>query len=62
MGKIEADVVSRQMELVACRIKSNGKTYPESQFPEELRYLPDFKWRISEKLGNWKDIFTISTE
>ena len=61
-GIIEADVVSRQMELVACRIKSNGKTYPESQFPEELRYLPDFKWRISEKLGNWKDIFTISTE
>ncbi len=61
-GIIEADVVSRQMELVACRVKSNGKTYPESQFPEELRYLPDFKWRLAESFKHWKDIFDKAKE
>ena len=56
-GIIEADVVSRQMELIACQIKATGKTYPESKFPEELRYLPDFKSRLEERFKNWKDIF-----
>ena len=31
--------------------------YPLSKFPEEMRYLPDFKWRISERLNKWQDIF-----
>jgi len=56
-GIIEADVVESQMELVACRIKATGKTYPESKFPEEQRYLPDFKWRFAESLKHWRDIF-----
>ncbi|WP_260393770.1 OstA-like protein [Empedobacter stercoris] len=56
-GIIEADVVGNEVELVACRIKSDGKMYPLSKFPEEMRYLPDFKWRISERLNKWQDIF-----
>lgn len=56
-GIIEVDVVGKDVELVACRIKSDGKMYPLSQFPDELRYLPDFKWRISERLNKWRDIF-----
>ena len=56
-GIIEVDVVGKDVELVACRIKSDGKMYPLSKFPEEMRYLPDFKWRISERLNTWRDIF-----
>ena len=56
-GIIEVDVVGKDVELVACRIKSDGKMYPLSKFPEEMRYLPDFKWRISERLNKWRDIF-----
>lgn len=59
-GIIEVDVVGKDVELVACRIKSDGKMYPLSQFPDELRYLPDFKWRISERLNKWRDIFVES--
>ncbi|WP_313375957.1 OstA-like protein [Chishuiella sp.] len=59
-GIIEADVVGNEVELVACRVKSDGKMYPLSKFPEELRYLPDFKWRIGERLNTWKDIFVES--
>lgn len=61
-GIIEADVVTRELELVACRIKASGKTYPESKFPEELRYLPDFKWRYTERLKHWRDIFITKPE
>ncbi|MBQ0148578.1 MAG: LPS export ABC transporter periplasmic protein LptC [Flavobacteriaceae bacterium] len=61
-GIIEADVVSKQMELIACRIKASGKTYPESKFPEDLRYLPDFKWRFSESLKKWQDIFQTKSD
>ncbi|WP_282628128.1 OstA-like protein [Empedobacter sedimenti] len=56
-GIIQVDVVGKDVELVACRIKSDGKMYPLSKFPEEMRYLPDFKWRISERLNKWRDIF-----
>lgn len=56
-GIIEADVVGKAMELVACRVKATGKTYPESQFPEDQRYLPDFRWRYNESLKHWRDIF-----
>jgi len=56
-GIIEVDVVGKEVELVACRIKSDGKMYPLSKFPEELRQLPDFKWRIEERLNKWRDIF-----
>ncbi len=56
-GIIEADVVGKQLELLACRIKSDGKMYPLSKFPPELRYLPDFNWRIDERLLKWQDIF-----
>lgn len=61
-GIIEADVVAKKMELLACSVKANGKTYPESQFPEELRYLPDFKWRFKESLKTWKDIFNTTKQ
>lgn len=56
-GIIEVDVVGKEIETIACSVKANGKTYPESKFPEELRYLPDFKWRFAESLKSWKDIF-----
>lgn len=56
-GIIEADIVGKEMELVACRIRANGKTYPEKLFPEDLRYLPDFRWRFDESLKKWQDIF-----
>lgn len=56
-GIIEVDVVGKDVELVACRIKSDGKMYPLSKFPEEMLYLPDFKWRIEERLNTWRDIF-----
>lgn len=56
-GIIEADVIGKNLELAACRVKASGKTYPESKFPEELRYLPDFKWRYTERLKTWRDIF-----
>ncbi len=56
-GIIEVDVVGKDVEMVGCRIKSDGKMYPLSKFPEEMRYLPDFKWRISERLNKWRDIF-----
>ncbi len=56
-GIIEVDLVGKDVDKVACRIKSDGKLYPHSQFPDELRYLPDFKWRIKERLNTWKDIF-----
>ena len=59
-GIIEVDVVGKDVELVACRIKSDGKMYPLSQFPDEIRYLPNFKWRISERLNKWRDIFVES--
>ena len=61
-GIIEADIVSRELELLACSVKANGKTYPESLFPEELRYLPDFKWRFAESLKHWRDIFITKPE
>lgn len=61
-GIIEADVVGKQMELAACRVKATGKTYPESKFPEEQRYLPDFKWRFTESLKKWRDIFITKTD
>ncbi len=35
----------------------DGKTYPESQFPEEDRKLPGFEWRITERPMKWEDIF-----
>lgn len=59
-GIIEADIVGREMELVACRIGAKGKTYPEPMLPEELRYLPDFKWRFNESFKKWQDIFITS--
>lgn len=59
-GIIEADVVGKDLELVACRIKSDGKMYPLSKFPDELRFLPDFNWRINERFLKWQDIFVTS--
>ena len=59
-GIIEVDVIGKSVDKVACRIKSDGKMYPMSKFPEELRYLQDFKWRISERLNTWRDIFVQS--
>lgn len=56
-GMIEADLVGRELHIVACRIQSNGKLYPPSQFPEELRYLQGFNWRGEERMFHWQDIF-----
>lgn len=61
-GIIEVDILSNELETIACTIKATGKSYPESQFPEELRYLPDFKWRIEERFNHWKDLFKTSSE
>ena len=56
-GILEADIVAKKMELVGCRIQATSKTYPVAKFPEDLRYLPDFKWRYAESLKTWRDIF-----
>ena len=56
-GMIEADIVGKELYIVACRIQSNGKLYPESEFPEEFRYLQGFNWRGNERLLHWRDIF-----
>lgn len=56
-GIIEADLVGRELHIVACRIQSNGKLYPESQFPEEIRFLQGFNWRGEERMFHWRDIF-----
>ncbi|MDK7374710.1 OstA-like protein [Weeksella virosa] len=56
-GMIEADLVGRELHIVACRIQSNGKLYPEKEFPEELRYLQGFNWRGGERMLHWRDIF-----
>ncbi|WP_461303392.1 OstA-like protein [Aureisphaera sp.] len=37
--------------------KVPGKVYPESQFPENARLLPGFKWRGDERLINKNDLF-----
>lgn len=37
--------------------KANGKVYPPSQFPENARILPGFKWRGEERLLKKSDLF-----
>ena len=37
--------------------KANGKVYPPSQFPENVRLLPGFQWRGEERLLKKSDLF-----
>ncbi len=42
---------------IDCRIQSDGKTYPPSQFPEPEKKLKGFIWRETEKPLTKNDIF-----
>ena len=55
-GIIEANFDKGQIDIISCRISQKSKMYPPFEFPEEQRFLPDFRWRGKEKFKRWQDI------
>lgn len=56
-SNIEFELVNNEIESIKCYKKTEGKTHPPSQFPEELRKLKGFIWREDEQPKKMEDIF-----
>lgn len=46
-----------KIETITFFNKNNGTLYPENEFPENVRKLRGFVWRIDEKIKSKEDIF-----
>lgn len=55
-GIIEATFYQKQIDILSCKIDQKSHLYPPFDFPEDQRYLPDFKWRGEERFKRWQDI------
>ncbi len=56
-SQIEFGLEDNQIISIKCLIKSDGKTYPPSLFPVELKKLRGFIWREEEQPKKKEDIF-----
>lgn len=56
-GIIIAEFENSDIDIISCKINGDSKLYPENKLPDNARFLSDFKWRNSERLKKWKDIF-----
>ncbi len=56
-SNIEFTLYNGQIETIKYLKKSDGKTYPPSMFPEDLRELKGFYWREKEQPKSKEDIF-----
>jgi len=61
-SNIEFTLDNGQIETIKYLKKSDGKTYPPSMFPEDLRELKGFNWREKEQPKSQEDIFIKNTE
>jgi len=61
-SNIEFTLDNGQIETIKYLKKSDGRTYPPSMFPEDLRELKGFNWREKEQPKSQEDIFIKNTE
>ena len=57
-SNIEFVLDNGEIETIKYMTKSDGKTYPPSQFPDDLRKLKGFVWREEEQPKTKEEIFT----
>jgi hypothetical protein len=56
-SNIEFILNNGEIETIKYMTKSDGKTYPPSQFPDDFRKLKGFVWREEEQPKTKEDIF-----
>ncbi|MCK5402169.1 MAG: hypothetical protein KAJ28_11100, partial [Flavobacteriaceae bacterium] len=56
-GKIKIWITNNTIDEVRKINQIDGSTYPESQFPENVRLFRGFDWRIDERPMSIEDLF-----